>query len=155
MGLKELRDVKLQIRELLKTHLNGKHTHNTAATCPAGQSRHHAGGGGWGGGGEKKQNSAFLTIDREVNIMEAASNIPERHSAHIKGCLCSKSVRFGINGLQRGLDTHAGTHTHTQTFTCAHTHTHTHRENPLPQFRLIRFTTQASKALQCRVYLFQ
>lgn len=45
-----------------------------------------------------------------MNIIEAASNIPERDSAHIKGCFCSKSVRFGINGLQRGLDTHMHTH---------------------------------------------
>lgn len=48
MGLKELRDVKLQIKELMKTHLNYKQTHNTAATCPAGQSWHR-------GGGETKQ----------------------------------------------------------------------------------------------------
>lgn len=40
MGLKELRDVKLQIRELARTHLNHKQTPNTAATCPAG---HHGG----------------------------------------------------------------------------------------------------------------
>lgn len=106
MGLNELRDVKLQIRELVKTHLNCKQTHNSAATCPAGQSRQHGG---------KKQNNAFLMIEREVNIMEAASNIPERDSAHIKGCLCSKSVRFGINGLQRGLDTHMQAHTLTNT----------------------------------------
>lgn len=51
MGLKELRDVKLQIRELLKTHLKCKQTHNTAATCPAGQIL-----ASWeGGGGETKQ----------------------------------------------------------------------------------------------------
>lgn len=43
MGLNELRDVKLQIRELVKTHLNCKQTHNTAATCPAGQTWHHGG----------------------------------------------------------------------------------------------------------------
>lgn len=80
-----------------------------------------------------------------MNIVEAASDIPKRDSAHIKGCLCSKSVRFGINGLQRGLDTHTQAHTLTNTYT---------PQNPLPQLRLIRFTTQASKALQCRVYLF-
>lgn len=45
MGLKELRDVKLQIKELVKTYLNYKQTHNTAATCPAGQAWHHGGGG--------------------------------------------------------------------------------------------------------------
>lgn len=91
--------------------------------------------------GGVKQNNEFLTIEREVNIMEAASNIPERDSEHIKGCLCSKSVRFGINGLQRGLDTHMQTHKHIRT------------QNPLPQLRLIRFTARASKALQCSISL--
>lgn len=43
MGLKELRDVKLQIKELVKTHLNCKQAHNTEATCPTGQSLHHQG----------------------------------------------------------------------------------------------------------------
>lgn len=56
-----------------------------------------------------------------MNIIEAASNIPGRDSAHIKGCLGSKSVRFGINGLQRGLDTHMHTHPHT------HKHRETHK----------------------------
>ena len=60
--------------------------------------------------------------------MEAASNIPERDSAHIKGCLCSKSVRFGINGLQRGLDTHMQAHTLTNT----HTHTRTKSTTTTP-----------------------
>lgn len=63
-----------------------------------------------------------------MNIIEAASNIPERDSAHIKGCLCTKSVRFGINGLQRGLDTHAGTpHAHTHINTLANMYTETHK----------------------------
>lgn len=55
--------------------------------------------------------------------MEAASNIPERDSAHIKGCLCRKSVRFGINGLQRGLDTHTQAHKLTNTHTHARAYT--------------------------------
>lgn len=45
MGLKELKDVKLQIRELVKKHLNCKQTHNRPATCPAEQSWHRDGGG--------------------------------------------------------------------------------------------------------------
>lgn len=59
-----------------------------------------------------------------MNIIETASNIPERDSAHIKGCLCSKSVRFGINGLHGALDTrrHRDVHTHTSIKTLSSTH---------------------------------
>lgn len=59
----------------------------------------------------------FLTGGGEVSVMEAASNIPERNSAHSTRCLCITSVRFGINGLQRGLDTHMQEHRHTRTDT--------------------------------------
>lgn len=63
MGLKELRDVKLQIREQAKTYLHCKQTHNAAATCPTGRLRHHA--------GLTKQ-----SIPDEEKESESATNIP-------------------------------------------------------------------------------
>lgn len=92
--------------------------------------------------------------ENELNIIETASNIPERDSAHIKGCLCSKSVRFGINGLHGALDTrrqrdvHTHTHAHSSTHTHQDTQAHTHQDTQACTHTSRHSSTHTNRNLQ-------
>lgn len=138
MGLKELRDVKLQIREPLKTHLNCKQTHNTAATCPAGQYQRR--------GGENKTMYSWQERGKWV--------LWKQHPIFQRGIQHTSKAASAVSLLDLGLMDSRGAWTHTHTQAHKLTNTHTHTQNPLPQLCLIRFTTQASKALQCRLSIY-
>lgn len=142
MGLKELRDVKLQIRELARTHLNRKQTPNTAATCPAGQHWHH--------GGKAKQ----CTADERAKNPPKKNRKEKLHPIFRRGIQHTSKAASAVCLLDLGLMDSRGawTHTHTHTPTPAHTHAHTQTKSPttLPD----KIHNSASKALQCRMSIF-
>lgn len=77
-------------------------------------------------GGGEKQTTCSWRGKRKWIFLRQHPIFQSGIQQHIKGCLCSKSVRFGINGLQRGLDRD----THARARAPTHKHVHKNTQNP-------------------------